>query len=326
MPNKAVFLDRDRTLMEDPGLTADASAVKLLPGVETALKTLAQAGYKLVVVTNQAGVARGLITEDDLAVIHRELQRQLSEKGARWTPSTTARSIPRPPWTATCWTATTASPSPACCCGPPASWTSPWAIVGWSATAPATWRPASAAGCRTIRLRGSSGGSGDTWHGEEGVQDEDVQADFTVRNLVDAARTILRQSAQPAAGGTVAVEAYVAQPAAPTAGAAAPAKANPAKGPAVQTLSDSEVLHELLRLGRQVARRRDHKEFSFTKLAGGILQILVVPALLMAVIRFAGMGAPTAEQDVYLLVLAWLGIAMVLQLAALAAFVIARRE
>jgi hypothetical protein len=63
MANKAVFVDRDRTLIEDPGYISDPQVVKLLPGVELAIKSLHQAGYKVVVVTNQSGIARGLLSE-----------------------------------------------------------------------------------------------------------------------------------------------------------------------------------------------------------------------------------------------------------------------
>ncbi len=80
MSNKAVFMDRDRTLIEDPGYLNDPSAVKLLPGVELAIKSLKQAGYLIVIVTNQSGIARGLITEESLEAIHAELRRQLGEK------------------------------------------------------------------------------------------------------------------------------------------------------------------------------------------------------------------------------------------------------
>jgi len=78
---RAVFLDRDKTLIEDPGYIADPSLVKLLPGVGPALKRLAQAGYALVVVTNQSGVARGRLTEATLGRIHDELRRQVAEHG-----------------------------------------------------------------------------------------------------------------------------------------------------------------------------------------------------------------------------------------------------
>ena len=81
MSNRAVFLDRDRTIIEDPGYLSDPSAVKLLPGADLAIKSLRQAGYVVVVVTNQSGIARGLLTEDALEKIHAEMRRQLRAGG-----------------------------------------------------------------------------------------------------------------------------------------------------------------------------------------------------------------------------------------------------
>ena len=78
MANKAVFLDRDNTVIEDPGYLSDPGAVKLLPGVELAIKSMAQAGHKIVIVTNQSAIARGLLTEETLArieVLQEEFQR-----------------------------------------------------------------------------------------------------------------------------------------------------------------------------------------------------------------------------------------------------------
>ncbi len=56
----AVFLDRDGTLVRDPGYLHDPALVELLPGVREGLRTLAAAGWPLVVVSNQSGIARGL--------------------------------------------------------------------------------------------------------------------------------------------------------------------------------------------------------------------------------------------------------------------------
>ena len=53
MARRAVFLDRDHTVIDDPGYLSDPDAVKLLPGVERAIRSLTQAGYKIVVVTTQ---------------------------------------------------------------------------------------------------------------------------------------------------------------------------------------------------------------------------------------------------------------------------------
>jgi D,D-heptose 1,7-bisphosphate phosphatase len=82
MAEKAVFLDRDDTLIEDPGYISDPSQVKLLPGVANSLIDLKDMGYKLIVVSNQSAVARGIVTEDVLEKIHAKLKGLLSRKGA----------------------------------------------------------------------------------------------------------------------------------------------------------------------------------------------------------------------------------------------------
>lgn len=82
MADPAVFLDRDRTLTEDPGYLADPDAVRLLPGVGQALCKLRQAGFRLVVVSNQSAIARGLLDEQSLEQIHDRLRTVLAEQGA----------------------------------------------------------------------------------------------------------------------------------------------------------------------------------------------------------------------------------------------------
>jgi D,D-heptose 1,7-bisphosphate phosphatase len=80
--NKAVFLDRDQTLIEDPGYINHPNQVRLLPGVAQALIQLKKMGYLLVVVSNQSGVARGLVTEEALQQIHHRLKKLLADEGA----------------------------------------------------------------------------------------------------------------------------------------------------------------------------------------------------------------------------------------------------
>jgi len=82
MSNKAVFLDRDDTMIEDPGYINHPDQVKLLDGVAEALIELKAIGYKLVVVSNQSAVARGIITEKVLTQIHDRLKQLLAESGA----------------------------------------------------------------------------------------------------------------------------------------------------------------------------------------------------------------------------------------------------
>jgi D-glycero-D-manno-heptose 1,7-bisphosphate phosphatase len=82
MSDKAIFLDRDDTLIEDPGYISSPEQVNLLTGVPRALIELKALGYKLVVVTNQSAVARGIVTEKALGAIHNRLEQLLAEKNA----------------------------------------------------------------------------------------------------------------------------------------------------------------------------------------------------------------------------------------------------
>ena len=82
MSDKAIFLDRDDTLIEDPGYISSPEQVKLLDGAAEALIELKALGYKLIVVTNQSAVARGIVTEKVLGEIHKRLEQLLAEKKA----------------------------------------------------------------------------------------------------------------------------------------------------------------------------------------------------------------------------------------------------
>ncbi|HSF68750.1 MAG TPA: lipopolysaccharide heptosyltransferase II, partial [Nitrospira sp.] len=77
-----IFLDRDGTLNEDPGYLKSASELKLLPGVATALARLKSVGARLVVVTNQSGVARGFLSLKDLEGVHARLEGLLEQSDA----------------------------------------------------------------------------------------------------------------------------------------------------------------------------------------------------------------------------------------------------
>lgn len=77
----AVFLDRDGVLIEDRELLVDASEMRLLDGVPAALCRLKLAGFRLIVVSNQAVVARGLLTEGQLQELHSVLGQRLTAAG-----------------------------------------------------------------------------------------------------------------------------------------------------------------------------------------------------------------------------------------------------
>ena len=79
--NRALFLDRDGTLVEPrhyPSRTAD---LVIYPEIGPRKRQLQGAGYKLVIITNQSGLARGLFTEDDLARMHDHLRAELAPFG-----------------------------------------------------------------------------------------------------------------------------------------------------------------------------------------------------------------------------------------------------
>jgi D-glycero-D-manno-heptose 1,7-bisphosphate phosphatase len=79
----AVFLDRDGVLIADSHYLGDASRVRLLDGGAAAVAALNRAGWAVVVVTNQSGVARGFFGEADVARVHEHLAELLRGYGAK---------------------------------------------------------------------------------------------------------------------------------------------------------------------------------------------------------------------------------------------------
>lgn len=72
----AVFFDRDGTLIEEAHYCGDPARVKILPGVQSALRRLKDAGFLTFVITNQSGIGRGLITETQYRAVEAEMLRQ----------------------------------------------------------------------------------------------------------------------------------------------------------------------------------------------------------------------------------------------------------
>jgi D-glycero-D-manno-heptose 1,7-bisphosphate phosphatase len=78
----AAFLDRDGVLNEDHGYTHRVDDLAWMPGAREAIRLLNDRGYRVIVVTNQAGVARGFYDEDAIGIFHEGMQAQLAEAGA----------------------------------------------------------------------------------------------------------------------------------------------------------------------------------------------------------------------------------------------------
>jgi D,D-heptose 1,7-bisphosphate phosphatase len=73
---RAVFFDRDGTLMEDTHYCADPALVKVFPGVPEALRRLKEAGFGIFIITNQSGIGRGLMTDAQYRAVEEEFLRQ----------------------------------------------------------------------------------------------------------------------------------------------------------------------------------------------------------------------------------------------------------
>ena len=85
-PKKIIFLDRDGVInkkAKKAEYIRSWSEFEFLPGSIDAMKMLSRSGYRIFVITNQAGISRGAMTEDDLKVIHSNLKSELEKKGVR---------------------------------------------------------------------------------------------------------------------------------------------------------------------------------------------------------------------------------------------------
>ena len=80
--HKAVFLDRDGTIARDVPYCSRPEDFELLPDAAEGIKLLNEHGFKVVIVTNQSGIARGYFTEGILARIHEKMITELAEHGA----------------------------------------------------------------------------------------------------------------------------------------------------------------------------------------------------------------------------------------------------
>lgn len=83
MTRPAVFIDRDGTISEEVGYINHPSRFRVFPYTAAAIKLLNDQGWLVVIITNQAGVARGYFPESMIETVHEKLLRELREKGAR---------------------------------------------------------------------------------------------------------------------------------------------------------------------------------------------------------------------------------------------------
>jgi histidinol-phosphate phosphatase family protein len=83
MSRPDAFLDRDGTIIRDTEYLRDPDQVELLPGAARAIRRLNDAGWPVIVVTNQSGIARGLLTEQDYERVRMRVDKLIAAEGAR---------------------------------------------------------------------------------------------------------------------------------------------------------------------------------------------------------------------------------------------------
>lgn len=226
MAERAVFLDRDDTLIDNDGYLGDPSKVKLLTGAATAVSAIRALGYRLIVVSNQSGVARGLFDEAAVEAVNQEMCRQLREQaGAHIDASYYCPYHPEAPIAEYRLDHDWRKPKPGMLLQAAADFgldlTQSWMI----GDQPRDVAAGAAAGCRTILLRDPDKGAKSADADPPALQ---VSPNFIVRTLADAARIIAREGRNPSnpAPTTAPVSnPPSAEPAAPVSNAATPAEA-----------------------------------------------------------------------------------------------------
>ena len=193
MRRPAVFFDRDNTLIVGNEYLGDPAGVKLVAGAAGAVATCRNLGYAVVTVSNQSGVARGMFTENDVAAVDAEMDRQLLEHNAgavvdrhEYCPHHPDAAVEnyrrncecRKPKAGMIYTA-----AEAMALDLKKSW-----MVG---DAPRDVAAGKTAGCRTILIIDP------TLPASPAAKESGVTADFTVGSLIEAAEVIAQAAARP---------------------------------------------------------------------------------------------------------------------------------
>ncbi len=287
MANAAVFFDRDGTLIEDPGYLSHPDQVTLVDGAAEVLKELSLLGYKTVVVTNQSGVARGIVSEEMLERIHERLKEQLALKGASldgiyYCPYHPEGVIPKYRRDSD-WRKPEAGMLLAAADEMDLDLSRSWMIGDSLRDAEAGRR----AGCRTILIRSDSA---------EPDASEDVQPDHIVVNLREAANMIKQfhhvpreeppEALEVDESDSVSEQDYKVTPLEAEELRIEPTQTEPDETLDDRSESDSEtsvLLVEILEQLKRMQRAETFAEFSIMRLLAGIVQVFVLFCLVLAI-------------------------------------------
>jgi D,D-heptose 1,7-bisphosphate phosphatase len=323
MAERAVFLDRDNTLIDNDGYLGDPTKVKLLPGAATALSALRGLGYRLIVVSNQSGVARGMFDEAAVEAVNQEMCKQLRDQASAhidasyYCPYHPEAIIPEykadHDWR---------KPKPGMLLQAAADFALDLSQSWTIGDMPRDIAAGAAAGTRTILLRNP-----DHPAPAHDTNTLDVSPNFIVKTLADAARIISREGknlpqaptpatpikVEPIAQKTVPTPPPTSEPSPAQTAVAIPATTDAddttladriaqqlAKHPGLlQPAGSSKLersLDELVIQLRQQNRNADlMPEFTMTKLTAMILQILAVVALIAGL--YAMFSSPATFPD-----------------------------
>jgi len=324
MTNAAVFFDRDGTLIEDPGYLNHPDQVKLLDGAAEILKELKRLGYQTVIVTNQSGVARGIVSEEMLGRIHDRLGELLAQKGAAldgvyYCPYHPEGVIPKyrqdSDWR---------KPEPgmllAAAQDLDIDLTRSW-MVGDS---PRDVEAGHRAGCRTILLRSTGAGPDET-----GADAPDGVA-VNIREAANMIKKFHRSVPEESAPEDVAVETEsdTEQEYSVTAREAEELRIEPAPEEAPATTGEPhladpdtpQILAEILEQLKRAEKTEAFGEFSIMRLLAGIVQVFVLFCLLMALWFLMRPDRPIADTFTAL------GFGVVLQTMALTFYIMQGRR
>lgn len=323
MGQAAVFFDRDNTLIHNDGYLGDPDQVALIDGAARAIATLRRLNYRIIIVSNQSGVARGLFTEDDVRAVNRKMSDLLlavdpeaiidRHEYCPFHPDATIaiyrqQSELRKPRPGMLYKAARALDIDL-----EKSW-----LIG---DAPRDTQAGHAAGCRTILVNNPSIAAS-----PHAAHQADTPPDYVVSSLDEAVKIIAASSGQggkPQGGdpqdGQHDEQASADPPDAATTGNAAtdsvttsnpPAGRDHSQKPAEDNLSQltslvREILHEVKR-----SNTESHQDFSVGKLLAGISQILVLATLFYAYLQSS--DSPTTTTNTLLLALTLQGLTIAL--------------
>ncbi len=287
MPDRAVFLDRDNTIIDAEDWVARPEDVRLIPEAADAIRRLRQAGYRIVVATNQSAVARGLIDEETLQAVHDHLKKLLADEGAPIDAVYYCPYLRGPDATVEAYRQDSElrKPRPGMLLQAGrdldldlfGSWS-----IGDSARDIEAGR---AAGCRTVLI----------CKDEVAEASESSGADFVVGSISEAADVVIANMDRAAAGGGA---------------------RSGGRGLTMDQLTHR--LDELINLLQRQQRSTIRGDFSFAKLAGAVVQMVALG------VAFWGFMAMIDHQNSYAAVRFLL--AIIVQLLALTLFVLHRQR